>query len=127
MFLHKLIYLYEGAPNHEQPYLPHSNDVHTRFFVFLISAFASFFTGVKVGADKTEAKYSQLKDHPSAQEFSGSYQQQDLVTFYHNVFLPLPGIQAQLERTAGRSCPQHGCPPERGNAEESEYSGGQAV
>ncbi|MEK3792637.1 hypothetical protein MKX42_12995 [Paenibacillus sp. FSL R7-0204] len=58
------------------------------FLFFLISAFASFFTGVKVGADKTEAKYSQLKDHPSAQEFSGSYQQQDLVTFYHNVFLP---------------------------------------
>ncbi|MEK3902260.1 MULTISPECIES: hypothetical protein [unclassified Paenibacillus] len=58
------------------------------FLFFLISAFASFFTGVKVGADKTEAKYSQLKDRPSAQEFSGSYQQQDLVTFYHNVFLP---------------------------------------
>lgn len=58
------------------------------FLFFLISAFASFFTGVKVGADKTEAKYSQLNGHPSAQEFSGSYQQQDLVTFYHNVFLP---------------------------------------
>ncbi|QUL52910.1 hypothetical protein KDC22_21060 [Paenibacillus tritici] len=58
------------------------------FLFFLISAFASFFTGVKVGADKTEAKYAQLAGDKSAEEFSGSYQQQDLVTFYHNVFLP---------------------------------------
>lgn len=57
------------------------------FLFFLISAFAAFFTGVKVGADKTEAKY-QLDDMSSYEEFSGSYQQQDLVTFYHNVFLP---------------------------------------
>ncbi|AIQ30863.1 MULTISPECIES: hypothetical protein [Paenibacillus] len=58
------------------------------FILFLISAFASFFTGVKVGADKTEAKYAQLAGHEVTEEFSGSYQQQDLVTFYHNVFLP---------------------------------------
>ncbi|MHA6530885.1 hypothetical protein [Paenibacillus sp. BAC0078] len=58
------------------------------FLCFLISAFAAFFTGVKVGADKTEAKYAHLKQEGAAQEFSGSYQQQDLVTFYHNVFLP---------------------------------------
>lgn len=58
------------------------------FILFLISAFASFFTGVKVGADKTEAKYAQLAGHEATEEFSGSYQQQDLVTFYHNVFLP---------------------------------------
>lgn len=58
------------------------------FLFFLISAFASFFTGVKVGADKTEAKYAKLTDPELKEEFSGSYQQQDLVTFYHNVFLP---------------------------------------
>ncbi|WP_054941385.1 hypothetical protein [Paenibacillus ihuae] len=59
------------------------------FLFFLICAFAAFFTGVKVGADKTEAKYSYLNDAEGAvEEFSGSYQQQDLVTFYHNVFLP---------------------------------------
>jgi hypothetical protein len=55
---------------------------------FLISAFAAFFTGVKVGADKTEDKYSRLNSSEFADEFEGSYQQQDLVTFYHNVFLP---------------------------------------
>ncbi|MRN53414.1 hypothetical protein [Paenibacillus monticola] len=58
------------------------------FLFFLISAFAAFFTGVKVGADKTEAKYEQLNNTAKPTEFSGSYQQQDLVTFYHNVFLP---------------------------------------
>lgn len=58
------------------------------FLFFLITSFAAFFTGVKVGADKTEAKYAQLAGHQSGEEFSGSYQQQDLVTFYHNVFLP---------------------------------------
>lgn len=59
------------------------------FLFFLICAFAAFFTGVKVGADKTEAKYAHLTDTDGTkEEFSGSYQQQDLVTFYHNVFLP---------------------------------------
>lgn len=59
------------------------------FLFFLICAFAAFFTGVKVGADKTEAKYAHLTDAEGAlEEFSGSYQQQDLVAFYHNVFLP---------------------------------------
>ena len=58
------------------------------FLFFLICAFAAFFTGVKVGADKTEEKYSYLNDNQAAEEYSGSYQQQDLVTFYHNVFLP---------------------------------------
>ncbi|MDQ0193022.1 hypothetical protein [Paenibacillus wynnii] len=55
---------------------------------FLISAFAAFFTGVKVGADKTEDKYDHLNSIKETEEYSGSYQQQDLVTFYHNVFLP---------------------------------------
>ncbi|MBT2288620.1 hypothetical protein J7E73_05610 [Paenibacillus albidus] len=58
------------------------------FLFFLICAFAAFFTGVKVGADKTEAKYEHLNTKVSPEEFSGSYRQQDLVTFYHNVFLP---------------------------------------
>jgi hypothetical protein len=58
------------------------------FLFFLICAFAAFFTGVKVGADKTEAKYETQKSNNGLVEFTGSYQQQDLVTFYHNVFLP---------------------------------------
>jgi len=62
---------------------------------FLICAFAAFFTGVKVGADKTEDKYDRLNSAIAAEEFSGSYQQQDLVTFYHNVFLPYREFKRQ--------------------------------
>ncbi|OME57870.1 MULTISPECIES: hypothetical protein [Paenibacillus] len=58
------------------------------FLFFLVCAFAAFFTGVKVGADKTEAKYDNQSSMNGLVEFTGSYQQQDLVTFYHNVFLP---------------------------------------
>lgn len=58
------------------------------FIFFLICAFAAFFTGVKVGADKTEAKYDKYTSNNGFEEFSSSYQQQELVTFYHNVFLP---------------------------------------
>lgn len=60
------------------------------FLFFLICVFAAFFTGVKVGADKTEAKYQQLQGASAPQEpdTESSYQQQDLVTFYHNVFMP---------------------------------------
>ncbi|WP_313639181.1 hypothetical protein [Paenibacillus sp.] len=65
--------------------------LYTLFFLFfLICAFAAFFTGVKVGADKTEAKYEKQKSSNGygLEEFTGAYQQKDLVTFYHNVFLP---------------------------------------
>lgn len=58
------------------------------FIFFLICAFAAFFTGVKVGADKTEAKYDKYTSNNGFEEFTSSYQQQELVTFYHNVFLP---------------------------------------
>lgn len=58
------------------------------FLFLLICTFAAFFTGVKVGADKMEAKYQYLTPTGAAEEYSDSYRQQDLVTFYHNVFLP---------------------------------------
>ncbi len=54
----------------------------------LILTAAAFFSGVKVGAEKIEAKYSYLKITSAEPEFNDSYQQQDLVTFYHTVFLP---------------------------------------
>lgn len=59
----------------------------TLIFVIIIST-AAFFSGVKVGADKMEDKYDYLKATPSDPEFIDSYQQQDLVNFYHTVFLP---------------------------------------
>ncbi|AJS58005.1 hypothetical protein [Paenibacillus sp. IHBB 10380] len=58
------------------------------FIFMLILAVAAFFFGVKVGADQMDAKYDYLKVSPAAPDFSDSYQQKDLVTFYHTVFLP---------------------------------------
>lgn len=58
------------------------------FLFFLIAAFAVFFTGVRVGADKVEAKYEKLNQDGASDETQTSYQQSDLVTFYHNVFSP---------------------------------------
>ena len=72
------------------------------FLFFLIAAFAAFFTGVKVGADKTEAKYEQQKSAEESKEYSESYQQQDLVTFYHNVFLPYREFKRNWNNQMGR-------------------------
>ncbi|WP_025691200.1 hypothetical protein [Paenibacillus zanthoxyli] len=63
--------------------------LYTLGFLFcLISAFAVFFTGVKVGADKVEAKYEKLNADGQSSESFAYYRQTDLVTFYHNVFSP---------------------------------------
>ena len=58
------------------------------FLTALIVVVAAFFSGVSYGANKMEAKYKHLKVLPAMNEDATSYQQQDLVTFYHNVFEP---------------------------------------
>ncbi|MHA0855489.1 hypothetical protein [Paenibacillus sp. CMAA1364] len=58
------------------------------FILVLILISAAFLSGVKLGASKIESQYEQQKLAPSSPEFTDSYQQQDLVTFYHTVFLP---------------------------------------
>jgi hypothetical protein len=65
------------------------------FIFVLILITASFFSGVKVGANKTESKYEYLKNTSPKLEFSDSYQQQDLVTFYHTVFLPFREFKSE--------------------------------
>ncbi|WP_068785229.1 hypothetical protein [Paenibacillus phocaensis] len=58
------------------------------FLATLIIAFGTFFIGLNIGIDKTEAKYAYLKAVPPGKENEVSYQQQDLVTFYYVVFQP---------------------------------------
>ncbi|MGG6309623.1 hypothetical protein [Paenibacillus macerans] len=58
------------------------------FLLMLIIAFGTFFLGLNIGIEKTEAKYAYLKVDPPEKETSASYQQQDLVTFYYVVFQP---------------------------------------
>lgn len=58
--------------------------------LILVIAVGAFFYGVKVGTDRTIASMSPkdaaAKVHPDDPSFA--YQQQDLVSFYHTVFLP---------------------------------------
>lgn len=64
-------------------------------FVFmLICTVGAFFYGIQIGKDKTEEKYA-VADEGSALAASAAtpYQQQDLVSFYHTVFLPYREFQ----------------------------------
>lgn len=67
------------------------------FLFMLIVAVGSFFYGVKVGSDKTEAKFIENTKSLSGSKTTqiGSYQQQELVSFYHTVFLPYREFQTE--------------------------------
>ncbi len=58
------------------------------FLLTLIISFGTFYFGLNIGIEKTEARYAYLKEIPPGQETALSYQQQDLVTFYYVVFQP---------------------------------------
>ena len=59
------------------------------FVLLLICIVASFFLGVKVGRDTTEQRYEHLviaqNEIPDEMK---NYNQQQLVSFYHNIYLP---------------------------------------
>ncbi|XID94230.1 hypothetical protein ACF3MZ_06825 [Paenibacillaceae bacterium WGS1546] len=58
------------------------------FLLMLVIAIGAFFYGVKVGTDRAEAKHAALQPRVADAEAPPSaYQQQDLVSFYHTVFL----------------------------------------
>lgn len=66
-----------------------SEILFTMGFIFaLIAAFGTFFLGLRIGINKTEAKYASIANYDYVLETDGSYQQQDLVTFYFTVFQP---------------------------------------
>lgn len=64
-------------------------------FVFmLVCTVGAFFYGLQIGSAKTEAKYTAENEVANATAASVSpYQQQDLVSFYHTVFLPYREFQ----------------------------------
>ncbi|MFC4777528.1 hypothetical protein ACFO9Q_12090 [Paenibacillus sp. GCM10023252] len=63
------------------------------FLFMLVCAVGAFFYGVKIGSDKTETKYLEMKELKASTGKSETYQQQDLVSFYHTVFLPYREFQ----------------------------------
>ncbi len=58
------------------------------FLLMLVVAIGAFFYGVKVGTDRAQAgQISEPAEEATASPQPNAYQQQDLVSFYHTVFL----------------------------------------
>jgi uncharacterized protein (UPF0333 family) len=73
------------------------------FLFMLICAVGAFFYGVKVGSDRTEAKYVPSKHlNANAAVKENAYQQQDLVSFYHTVFLPYREFQNEWQKSVDK-------------------------
>jgi len=71
------------------------------FLFMLVCAVGAFFYGVKIGSDQTEAKLIEQTKHLSSGKAGTvpAYQQQDLVSFYHTVFLPYREFQNDWTQT----------------------------
>ncbi|WP_018755280.1 hypothetical protein [Paenibacillus terrigena] len=63
------------------------------FIFMLICAVGSFFYGLKVGTDRTEATFDAKTAATKQIKRVGTYPQQDLVSFYHTVLLPYREFQ----------------------------------
>ncbi|MBO7744057.1 hypothetical protein I8J29_07625 [Paenibacillus sp. MWE-103] len=65
------------------------------FLFMLVFAVGAFFYGVKIGSEKTEARLVEPAKHlsGSTKGNADAYQQQDLVSFYHTVYLPYREFQ----------------------------------
>ncbi|MDB4867846.1 MAG: hypothetical protein JWR03_2179 [Cohnella sp.] len=65
------------------------------FLLMLVIAIGAFFYGVKVGTERAAAKQQELNttQDAKAKPSPNAYQQQDLVSFYHTVFLPYREFQ----------------------------------
>lgn len=78
--------------------LPRSAMIFSLGFVFmLVCAVGAFFYGVKLGTSKTETKYEMKELQAAAVQTSSPYQQQDLVSFYHTVFLSYREFQTEWD------------------------------
>ncbi len=75
------------------------------FLLTLVIAVGAFFYGVKVGSARVEDKYAS-EEQPAAESAApalpNSYQQQDLVSFYHTVFLPYREFQNEWFDVEGK-------------------------
>ncbi|EFM09808.1 conserved hypothetical protein [Paenibacillus curdlanolyticus YK9] len=63
------------------------------FLFMLVCAVGSFFVGYRVGSDRTTANFEAQKQLESKPTTTGTFQQQDLVSFYHTIFMPYREFQ----------------------------------
>ncbi|UQZ81960.1 hypothetical protein SK3146_01117 [Paenibacillus konkukensis] len=75
--------------------LTRSDYLFVLIFIFmLVLALGTFFLGVRLGQERSEAKYAELfsKQTNAAQEYS-AYHQQYLVSYYHTIYQPYREFQ----------------------------------
>ena len=78
--------------------LPRTELLFSLGFVFTLAvAVAAFFLGMKIGVDKTEARYA---PKGKAQPAFTAYQQQDLLSYYYTVYQPFRSFAAEWVREA---------------------------
>ncbi|GFN30610.1 hypothetical protein [Paenibacillus xylaniclasticus] len=65
------------------------------FLFMLVCTVGAFFFGVRVGSDRATANYEVQKELNSKSETATTLQQQDLVSFYHTVFMPYREFQSE--------------------------------
>ncbi|SFE91951.1 hypothetical protein SAMN04487969_109100 [Paenibacillus algorifonticola] len=63
------------------------------FIFMLVCAVGAFFYGVQYGSEQTKTSYEMKQLNSEAKSKSTPYQQQDLVSYYHTVFLPYREFQ----------------------------------
>lgn len=63
------------------------------FLFMLVCAVGAFFFGVEVGKNRTTTQLEASKESADKKPVSGTLQQQDLVSFYHTVFMPYREFQ----------------------------------
>lgn len=71
------------------------------FLFLLVTAVAAFFLGMKIGKERTEARYAPKAEAASVLPVT-AYQQQDLVSYYHTVYQPFRSFIHDWIREAGR-------------------------
>ncbi|GMK42738.1 hypothetical protein PCCS19_57980 [Paenibacillus sp. CCS19] len=65
------------------------------FLFMLVCAVGAFFFGVEVGKNRTTTQLEASKESTDKKPAAGTLQQQDLVSFYHTVFMPYREFQTQ--------------------------------
>jgi len=74
------------------------------FLLMLVIAIGAFFYGVKIGGDRVRAEQAEAveADAQSSPAAPNAYQQQDLVSFYHTVFLSYREFENEWFSTLGK-------------------------
>jgi len=82
--------------------LPRTELLFSLGFVFMLAvAVAAFFLGMKIGTERTEARYAP-KEAAAAPAAVTAYQQQDLLSYYYTVYQPFRSFAAEWVRESAK-------------------------